>query len=103
MDVHFDIVRIGEIRKNFLAEKLLKQNLISLKDNIVRFFKEYTDKDLKVIHLIVIIPGKGYVVSVDAENIKDSLMKIDFINAFSNFIYKGRSSTIDQNMHNRVF
>mgnify|MGYP003665035465 CR=1 FL=1 len=37
MDVKFDVVRIGERRKNHLSEILLEENTIMLKNTLVDF------------------------------------------------------------------
>jgi hypothetical protein len=38
MDVKFDVVRIGERRKNHLSEILLEENTTMLKNTLVDFF-----------------------------------------------------------------
>lgn len=40
MEVKFDLVRIGEIRKNCKSETILKQNVDLLKNNIRLFLKD---------------------------------------------------------------
>ena len=40
MNIKFDLVRIGEIRKNYNAEMIIKQNINLLKTNIHHLMKE---------------------------------------------------------------
>ena len=40
MEVKFDLVRIGKIRKSSIAEKILKQNVDLLRNEIRSFLKD---------------------------------------------------------------
>lgn len=104
MEVKFDLVRIGKIRKNSIAEKILKQNIDLLRNNIRLLLKnENIDNKHNTIHMVMIIPGKGYNVKIVLQDIKDLHVKKELKKNFPNSIYKGEYSIIMDNLENKIF
>ena len=61
MDVKFDVVRIGERRKNHLSEILLEENTIMLKNTLVDFLFDLKNSDGKNSEQVtIVVPAKGY-------------------------------------------
>jgi hypothetical protein len=104
MEVKFDLVRIGKIRKNSLAEMILKQNVDFLKNSIQSFLKDdYINYKHNQISLEMIIPGKGYNIKIALRSIKHENVKKELRRNFPNSIYKGEDSIIEMNALNKVF
>lgn len=104
MEVKFDLVRIGKIRKSSIAEKNLKQNIDLLRNNIRSFLKEkYINNKHNTVHMVMIIPGKGYNIRIALQDIKDLHVKKELKKNFLNSIYKGEYSIIIDNLENKVF
>jgi hypothetical protein len=104
MDVKFDLVRIGKIRKSSIAEIVLKQNVDLLRNNIRSFLKdENINNKYNTIRMVIIIPGKGYNIKIALQDIKDLNIKKELKNNFPNSIYKGEYSIIMKNIENKVF
>lgn len=104
MKVKFDLVRIGKIRKDFSSEKILKQNVISLKKNI-RLLLEYKDFGNKnnTISIVMVIPGKGYKIKIALQDILDSNIKKELRQNFREHIYTREYSVLLDNIDNRIF
>lgn len=104
MEVKFDLVRIGKIRKSSIDEKIIKQNTDLLRSNIRSFLKdEYLDNKHNTISMVMIIPGKGHNIKIALQDINDFHIKKELRNNFPNSIYEGEYSTIMDNIDNRVF
>ncbi|WP_300979260.1 hypothetical protein [Flavobacterium sp.] len=104
MEVKFDLVRIGKIRKSSIAEKILKNNIDLLRNNIRSFLKdENFDDKHNTVHMVMIIPGKGYNIKIALQDIRDLYIKNELKNNFPNSIYKGEYSIIMDNLENKIF
>ena len=104
MEVKFDLVRIGKIRKSSIAEKILKQNVDLLRNEIRSFLKdENINNKHNTVHMVITIPGKGYNIKIALQDIKDLHIKKELKNNFPNSIYKGGYSIIMDNLENKVF
>ncbi|WP_286971869.1 hypothetical protein [Flavobacterium sp. UBA4854] len=104
MEVKFDLVRIGKIRKNSFAEMILKQNVDFLKNSIRIFLKnEYPSDKHDKISLEMIIPAKGYNIKIALRSVKDNRIKKELRDNFPYSIYKGKDTIIEMNALNRVF
>jgi len=103
MEVKFDLVRIGNVRKNKVSETILKDNTALLKLSIRSLLK-----DIKSIHknnrvdMIMIVPAKGYVIKIRTQEIKDINLRKILSDNFPNNIYKGSLDTILDNSDKRV-
>ena len=104
MEVKFDLVRIGKIRKDSGAEIILKQNIDLLRESIRYFLKEekYPNKNNRV-EMTMIVPGKGFNIKIALQDVGDFYLRKKLREKFPNSIYKGKYSTIIENIHNRVF
>ncbi|AMA48592.1 MULTISPECIES: hypothetical protein [Flavobacterium] len=104
MEVKFDLVRIGKIRKNSISETILKQNIDLLRNEIRRFLIDETiNNKNNILNLVMIIPGKGHNVKIALHEINDLNIKKQLKNNFPNSIYKGEYSIILNNTENKVF
>jgi len=104
MEVKFDLVRIGKIRKNSFAEMILKQNVDFLKNSIRIFLNnEYPNDKHYQINLEMIIPAKGYNIKIALRSLKDNSIKKELRDNFPNSIYHGKDTTIEMNVLNKVF
>lgn len=104
MEVKFDLVRIGKIRKNYASEIVLKQNVDFLKNSIRTLLKEEKNfYNKSTISMVMIIPGKGYNIKIALRDIKDNHIIELLEEKFSKFIYKGKYSLIMDNINNKTF
>lgn len=104
MEVKFDLVRIGEIRKNSISEKILKQNVDLLRNNIRLLLKnKKIDNKHNQISMVMVIPAKGYNIKIVLEDIKDEYMRKELRFNFPSSIYNGEYSNIMNNLDNKVF
>lgn len=104
MEVKFDLVRIGKIRKNSIAERILKENVNLLSTYIRSFLKEEKiNNKHNTISMTMVIPGKGYNIKIALQDVKDLHIKKELRNNFPNSIYRGEYSTIMDNVHNKIF
>ena len=104
MKVKFDLVRIGGIRKKYASEIILKQNVDLLRTEIRHLLKDgkCSHKD-NTVHMTMIIPGKGYSIKINLQDIKDFHIRKELREKFPDSIYKGKHSTIMDNINNRIF
>lgn len=104
MEVKFDLVRIGSVRKNYHSEKILKNNTTRLINDIRELLKyEICRHKNNKEHVTMIIPERGYSIKVLLKDFKDThIRKIVRVNLPS-AIYKGKEEKILDNMHNKVF
>lgn len=104
MDVSFDAVRIGNIRKERISEMILKQNYDLLKNNIRDFLgEEQFEHESNTVHMVIIIPGKGDKITIHLPSIKDLRIRKLLKEKYHNYIYKGKDDTIHDNINNRLF
>ncbi|MBP0903365.1 hypothetical protein ACFSKN_00555 [Mariniflexile gromovii] len=104
MEVKFDLVRIGKIRRDYAIENVLKQNVDSLK-NKIRFllkndncFNKYNRVDM-----VMIIPGKGESIKIALQDITDFHIRKKLKENVPDSIYMGKYSAILDNINNRIF
>jgi len=104
MKVNFDLVRIGEIRKNFNSETILKQNVKLLKSNI-RYLLENENSSNKnnEISMVIVIPAKGYNIKIALKDIREKHIKEILKQKFPNSIFKREYSILMDNIDNRIF
>lgn len=104
MEVKFDMVRIGVIRKNSISEKILRENVDSLKYSIQSLLKdEKVDNKHNQINMTMIIPSKGYNIKIVLEDIKHEYLRKELKLNFPNSIYNGKYSEIMDNLDNKIF
>jgi len=104
MEVNFDIVRIGKIRKNRISEMILKQNVEFLKNGIRSLLKDNeVDSKKDLISMVLVIPAKGHSIKIALRDIKESYIKKELKNNFPNSIYKGDYKSILDNINNLIF
>jgi hypothetical protein len=104
MEVKFDLVRIGGIRKSSNAETIIEGNVDLLRNNIRSLLKDINISNKpNSISMVMIIPGKGYNIKIALDDIKDDLIIKELRNNFPHSIYKGDYSLIMNNIDNKVF
>lgn len=104
MDVKFDIIRIGNKRKNQSAEQIVMQNLNSFREAIRILLADVESfSKNNQIHLTLVIPAKGYSVKMVLEQNLDFQMRNLLKANFPTAMYKGNYSVILDNIHNQVF
>lgn len=104
MEVKFDLVRIGGIRKNLIAEKIIKENLDILRNEIRSLLKdENINNKYNRIDMVLIIPQKGYTIKIVLHDIKDESIRKKLKLHFPKYIYKGDYSIIMDNLDNKIF
>ena len=104
MDIKFDLVRIGSARENYSSEKILKQNVDLLRNNIHDLLKdEKCSHKNNCDHMTMIIPAKGFNIKIQLRDITDFHIRKLIRENFPNSIYKGKSDTISDYATNRVF
>ena len=104
MNLRFDLVRIGETRKNYNSEKLIKLNTELLIKNIRNIITtEKNNEDNFKFEMTIIVPEKGNNVKMLLASIKDLELKDLLKEKFPNSIYKGEMETVLDNIHKKVF
>lgn len=104
MEVKFDLVRIGGIRKNSIVEKIIKENLNLLRNEICSFLKdENINNKHNIISMVMIIPEKGSNIKIVLHDIKDEYIKKKLRFNFPKSIYQGDYSIVMDNLDNKVF
>lgn len=101
MTVKFVPVRIGHFRQDIQIERHLKLNYDNLKIHLREFINDLPGENQ--IDMDIVIPGKGVNITITLDSIKDSHVKNQLIQNFSNSIYKGDNSILKQNMNNPIF
>mgnify|MGYP001022078309 FL=1 len=104
MNVKFDLVRFGKIRKNNISELILKKNVEFLQNHI-RFLldNENIDNKNNCVDMVMIIPGRGYEIKIALQDIRDTNVKKILKVNIPLQIYKGDYSIIIDNINNRIF
>jgi hypothetical protein len=104
MNVKFDLVRIGKFRKNHSSELMLKQNADLLRINIRYLLEDEkcSHKD-NTVHMTLVIPKKGYGIRIVLQNINDLHIRKKIKEKFSNSIFKGDQSTLEENIWNPLW
>jgi hypothetical protein len=102
MEIKFDVVRIGKIRKNQMSEMILKQNVVFLKTRIHSLLKDI-DSEIKKIRIVLVIPGKGHNIKMALQDVKEKYVRKELKINFLFNIYKGEYSAIFDNIENQIF
>jgi hypothetical protein len=102
MEIKFDVVSIGKIRKDQISEIILKQNVGFLKIGIHSFLKDI-DSETKKIGIVLVIPGKGHSIKISLQDVKEKNIRKELKNNFPYNIYKGEHSSIMNNGDNQIF
>jgi hypothetical protein len=103
MEIRFDMIRIGKFRKNYISEILLKQNVNGLKNSIKSLLLEIDNIEINLIHIVMIIPAKGFSIKISLKNINNKHIREIIKQNFSNCIFKGKYSIIMDNLNNPIF
>ncbi|MDX1830484.1 MAG: hypothetical protein R3342_13170 [Lutibacter sp.] len=104
MDVKFDLVRIGNARKNYTSEKILKQNVDLLRKNIRELLRnENCSHKNNREDITMIVPARGFNIKIRLQDVKDYHIRKLLRDKFPNSMYKGKLDTILDNSNNRVF
>lgn len=101
MEVKFDLVRIGEIRKNEASEMIIRQNIGFLKSGICSLLHEI-DSEIKQISICIIIPGRGHSIKIAIQDIKENHIRKELKSNFPNSIFKGEYSLVLDNINNKI-
>lgn len=103
MEVKFDTVRIGKIRRSSIDEKILEQNLDFLKGNIRLLLKEEEiENKYKKVGVVLVVPAKGFNIKIAEKYAGNEFVKKLLNQNFPESIYKGQYSKIDENVMNQV-
>jgi hypothetical protein len=104
MEVKFDLVRIGKVRKDYSSEKILKDNVKMLKIQIRELLSEEicSHKNNRE-DVTMIVPGKGYNIKILLNDVKDLHIRTILRKNIPNSIYKGKIDTVLDSINNRVF
>lgn len=102
MEIKFDVVRIGKIRKDQISEMILKQNVGFLKSGIHSFLRDI-DSETKKIGIVLVVPGKGHSIKMSLQDVKEKHIKKELKSNFPYNIYKGEYSAIMDNVDNQIF
>lgn len=100
MEIKFDLVRIGNKRKNQTSELLLKQNVDYIKRNIF-YFLDYHEVH-ENLNITLIIPSKGYSIKIDIRNLNNNIKSI-LRKELPNSIFRDSSNKILENINNPLF
>ena len=104
MDVKFDLVRLGEKRKNSLSETLIKQNVDILRKSIRNLLKDKTSNSkYNSISMTMVIPAKGHNIKIHFQNIPEKWIRKELKDNYPNSIYKGKYDILLDNLNNRIF
>lgn len=104
MEVKFDLVRIGKIRKNYTSELILKQNLDLMRAAIRDLLSdEKSNSKNNRIHFTLVIPGKGYNIKIALTNTIDFYIQRQLKENFPNSIYNGNQSVLLEYIDNKIF
>ncbi|OXG09649.1 hypothetical protein BC749_11118 [Flavobacterium araucananum] len=101
MEINFDVIRIGKIRKDNTAEIILKQNVNFMKCGIRHLLNNIDNLDEKI-EIILAIPGKGYSVKIVLQEVKKKHIRNELKNNFPYSIYNGKYSAILDNVNNKI-
>lgn len=104
MKIEFDLVRLGEIRRNSLSETLIKQNVDILRKSIRNLFKnKNSDSKHNSISITMVIPARGYNIKIHFQNISEKWIRKELKDNYPNSIYKGKYDILLDNLDNKVF
>ena len=104
MQIKFDMVRIGRMRKNHQTEVLLRENTAFLKSSLKEFLSEIKNSDGEDCeHVTIIVPGKGHNPKFKLQDFRDKRVRNLVKKRFPGFVYKGSDSTLINNIDNRIF
>ena len=102
MEINFDVIRIGKIRKDNTAEIILKQNVNFMKSGIRHLLNNNIDNLEEKICIVLAIPGKGYSIKIVLQEVKKKHIRNELKNNFPYSIYNGKYSAILDNVNNKI-
>lgn len=101
MEIKFIPIRIGKFRQNHFHERILKENYLLLKRQLKDFVQTIPSES--TIEVDIVIPAKGYRISITLDAIKDQEIRNQLIEYFPNSIYRGKYSELENNIQNKDF
>lgn len=104
MKVNFDLVRIGNLRRDPIAEQILRENVDKLKKSIRIFLEDQIDiYGYGSIDMIMVIPGSGFNIKILLKDIRDKNLRKVIHDHLPDSIYKGKHSMLMKNLNNRIW
>lgn len=103
MNIHFEMVRIGDFRKNRLLEKIIRENVNILQLNLRKFLENETDINKSSIELTMVIPSRGTKITFVLNDIKDDTLKSKLRLNFPDSIFNGDENLIYSNLFTPIF
>jgi len=102
MTIKYDIVRIGKIRKESNAERILHQNVKFLKFDIECFLEDLELKDSDIIPITLVIPARGYNVLFDIRDINNKEVRTALNKQFKSRLFDRNRSILIDNINNQI-
>lgn len=101
MEIKFVPLRIGKFRQNHFHERILKENYLLLKRQLRDFVQTIPSET--TIEVDIVIPAKGYRITITLDAIKEQEIKKQLTANFPDSIYKGKYETLMDNSSNMNF
>lgn len=102
MTINYDIVRIGKLRKDKNAERILHQNVKFLKFDIECFLEDLELKDSDIIPITLVIPARGYNVLFDIRDINNKEVRTALSKQFKSRLFDRNRSILIDNIDNQI-
>lgn len=102
MTINYDIVRIGKLRKDKNAERILHQNVKFLKFDIECFLENLELKDSDIIPITLVIPARGYNVLFDIRDINNKEVRTALSRQFKSRLFDRNRSILIDNIDNQI-
>ncbi len=102
MAIKYDIVRIGKIRKESNAERILHQNVKFLKFDIEYFLEDLELKDSNILPITLVIPARGYNVLFDIRDINNKEVQTALSKQFKSRLFDRNRSILIDNINNQI-
>ena len=104
MNIKFETVRKGNIRKNATAELVLKKDFETLQSFIYNDIKDnFYNTGIESITIGLVIPAKGFKIKIILQNINETRIKNFLKENYSSYIYKGNYTELSNYAMNRIF
>ncbi|MGV0980479.1 hypothetical protein [Empedobacter falsenii] len=102
MTINYDVIRIGKLRKESNAERILHQNVKFLKFDIECFLEDMELNDSHVIPITIVIPASGYNVLFDVRDINNKEIRSALSKQFKSRLFDRNRSILIDNIHNQI-
>ena len=102
MTINYDVVRIGNPRKDSNAERILHQNVKFLKFDIECFLKDLEINNSHIIPITIVIPARGYNVLFDVRDIHNKEVRTALSKQFKSRLFDRNRSILIDNIHNQI-